>query len=204
VLNFLTTDNSEGIAPEVMPQVQYEYGSEHLLKPLPDDIHVTIEALVAEIRMDEEARIAEVQENLTYTGTLEALATGMVDDAAYEQATDELGDEWERKVALGMHLGLDYADTVNLDVDGTTVTYGRQEYIVATDDEADRLWNSELERYFDEFVEGEVPEHLRSYLDYDKWKSDARMEGRGHSLGRYDGYEYDETVDGTVYYIYKQ
>lgn len=29
------------------------------------------------------------------------------------------------------------------------------------------------------------------------------MDGRGHIISSYDGTEYDETVEGTTYYIYR-
>ena len=45
------------------------------------------------------------------------------------------------------------------------------------------------------------------YFDEEKWKRDARYDGRGHSLSSYDGAEYYETVffDGQNidFYIYR-
>ena len=48
---------------------------------------------------------------------------------------------------------------------------------------------------------------MRYYFDDEKWKRDARFDGRGHSLSSYDGAEHYETVffDGQNidFYIYR-
>lgn len=87
--------------------------------------------------------------------------------------------------------------------------YGSEEYLVVTDEEADELWNEDLENYIDECILHELPESYRQYFDREAWKSDARYDGRGHSLNRYDGNEYEETVyneygERKDYYIYRQ
>ena len=82
--------------------------------------------------------------------------------------------------------------------------YYNESYTVVTDEEADDLWEQELDNYIEECVMPEIPEHLRDYFNEDAWKDDARVDGRGHAISRYDGYEYEETVNGTTYYIYRQ
>ena len=84
------------------------------------------------------------------------------------------------------------------------------EYLVVTDDEADELWEQDLDSYLDECVMPEVEENMRRYFDREAWKSDARQDGRAHSLGRYDGNEYEirlEELDPdhyeTEFYIYR-
>jgi len=67
--------------------------------------------------------------------------------------------------------------------------HGKAEYQVLTDDEADILWDEYLENYIDECLE--IPEHLEFYFDREAWKSDAKMDGRGHSLSGYDGCEHE-------------
>jgi hypothetical protein len=79
---------------------------------------------------------------------------------------------------------------------------GRREYLVVTDEEADELWDAELESYLDE--PGIVPGADSPYFDRERWKSDARMDGRAHSLNRYDGGEDEVEVNGETYYIYRQ
>ena len=83
-------------------------------------------------------------------------------------------------------------------------SYYNEEYTVVTDDEADDLWEDELVNYIEQCILPEVPEFIQNYFDEEAWKRDARMDGRGHAISRYDGYEYDETVNGTTYYIYRQ
>lgn len=83
--------------------------------------------------------------------------------------------------------------------DGNLFEYGSSEYLVCTDSEADDLWDEDLENYIDECILHELPEAYRNYFDREDWKSDARMDGRGHSLNRYDGNEYE--VEG--FYIYQ-
>lgn len=91
------------------------------------------------------------------------------------------------------------------------------EYLVVTDEEADELWDQDLENYIDECLE--LPPQLENYFDREKWKRDARIDGRGHSLARYDGGEdkvrvelWERDEDGNLvevgdhetYYIYRQ
>jgi len=83
------------------------------------------------------------------------------------------------------------------------VEYENKEYWVLTDDEADEKWEEDLENYIDDCILYQLPEHYRQYFDRESWKSDARHDGRGNSLGRYDGNENEETVNGTTYYIYR-
>jgi len=78
-----------------------------------------------------------------------------------------------------------------------------QRYLVVTDEEADELWDEDLENYIDDCILPDVPEPTQSYFDREAWKRDAKMDGRGHSLGRYDGCENEETIDDVTYYIYQ-
>lgn len=94
-------------------------------------------------------------------------------------------------------------DNIVNDYDNVYSYYG-EEYEVLTDSEADDRWEEELDYYIEECIMPELPEHLRNYFDEDAWKSDAKYDGRGHSISRYDGEEYEETVNGTTYYIYRQ
>lgn len=77
------------------------------------------------------------------------------------------------------------------------------EYLVVTDDEANKLWDESLENYLNDCVYPELPDNMSSYFDDEKWKRDARMDGRAHALSSYDGNEEEETINGTTYYIYR-
>ena len=89
------------------------------------------------------------------------------------------------------------------ELDDNIVEYENKDYWVLTDDEADEKWEEDLENYIDECILYQLPEHYRQYFDRESCKSDARHNGRGNSLGRYDGNENEETVNGTTYYIYR-
>ena len=112
--------------------------------------------------------------------------------------------EQERKQALKQHLEhTDLNEMKICEYDETQIELNNgEEYLVLTDDEADDQEDEHLENYIDDCME--IPEHLMGYFDREKWKKDARMDGRGHSLSSYDGSEYEEEVNGTTYYIYRR
>ena len=83
------------------------------------------------------------------------------------------------------------------------VEYENAEYLVLTDDEADQRWDEDLENYIDDCILYQLPEQYRQYFDRESWKDDARNDGRGNSLNRYNGNEDYEDVNGTTYYIYR-
>jgi hypothetical protein len=76
-------------------------------------------------------------------------------------------------------------------------------YMVCTNEEADYKWEESLDSYLEECVYPELPDNMANYFDDEKWKRDARFDGRGHSLSSYDGNEYEEVVNGKTYYIYR-
>lgn len=84
-----------------------------------------------------------------------------------------------------------------------TYEYYGEEYIVATDEEADEIEDEYLDNYLEECIYPELPENLRFYFDDDAWKRDARVDGRGHIISTYDGDENYVYVNGTTYYIYR-
>lgn len=77
------------------------------------------------------------------------------------------------------------------------------DYLVLTDDEADERWEESLDSYIDDCILPELPGNLQNYFDSEKWKNNAKYDGRGHSLSSYDGNEYEEKVNGTMYFIYR-
>ena len=76
--------------------------------------------------------------------------------------------------------------------------YGREEYAIASDSEADSAWDQSLDSYISECIQPEMEKleagNLSAYIKFDDemWKRDARMDGRGHSLSSYDGEENEE------------
>ena len=78
-----------------------------------------------------------------------------------------------------------------------------KEYLILTDEEADEEWDLALENYLEEIIYAEIPSSVRCYFDEDRWKEDAKGDGRGCSIASYDGIEHEEEVNNTTYYIYR-
>ena len=138
---------------------------------------------------------------------LSKYATESLSEEATEAVNNMFGADAEKIVALALHLQIDFEEAQRIEVasyDDCVLEYGREEYLVCTDSEADDKWDAELENYIDECILPEIPEEYRNYFDNNAWKSDAKQDGRGHSLSRYDGDEDEQTVLGTTYYIYRQ
>lgn len=135
-------------------------------------------------------------------GTDDELVNGIPDDWIY---LDHDHDDAYRILALMISTGeWDLASMAVVSDDRRTVTVGRREWIVATDGEADDLWDEELQNVLDEVVLPGVPDQHRRYFDEAQWKEDAKVDGRAHSLARYDGHE--DCVETGVgdYYVYRQ
>lgn len=106
-------------------------------------------------------------------------------------------------LALAAHLGVDPDTIENEHGDTYTSTEEPGEYLVLTDEEADQMWDEQLESYIDDCILPQLPEAYRNYFDHEAWKRDARHDGRGHSLSSYDGNEHEEKIDGVWYFIYR-
>lgn len=100
-------------------------------------------------------------------------------------------DTTEKQRALAAFLQVEADEVSESRHDDNLFEYGREEYLVCTDDEADRVWDERLDSYLDDCVLPEVPENVQNYFDRDAWKRDARMDGRGHAISSYDGHEHD-------------
>jgi hypothetical protein len=111
----------------------------------------------------------------------------------------ELRADYDEPVlALADGLGEDPANITEErhDCYGLTVySIGRAEYAVGTDAEADEAWDQALDSYLEECVLPELPDFARSYFDEERWKSDARHDGRGRALASYDGNELELAGD---------
>ena len=118
--------------------------------------------------------------------------------------TNELTEKME---AVAILLGLDEEEKQELresSYDENIIEYYNEEYEVLTDSEADDRWDDELNNYIDECILPELPDHLQNYFDEEEWKRDARFDGRGHAISRYDGREEEIKINGTWYFIYRQ
>lgn len=123
-------------------------------------------------------------------------------DEEHQQAQAELDEEKEQDMQKAVEEMTDELDNITESY-GEYKYYG-EEYEVLTDSEADDRMDECLDNYIEELILPEIPDHLQNYFDEEAWKSDARMDGRGHIISRYDGCEYEEKVNGTWYYIYRQ
>ena len=102
--------------------------------------------------------------------------------------------DYEKVLALMQHDDCDWADAKSKIDNG--------DYKVFTDDEAEKEFEKSIENSVDDVMR-EIPEHLQQYFDRDEYISE-NFNDRGAQLNYYDGCEYEETVNGTTYYIYKQ
>lgn len=106
--------------------------------------------------------------------------------------------------ALSKHLGLQVVELKISSDDDCVIKKGQENYLVVSDDEADEKWEYELDYYLVEYIYPELDEKIKDYFDDEKWKTDARYDGRAHSLARYDGVENAITVnDYQTFFIYR-
>jgi hypothetical protein len=108
-------------------------------------------------------------------------------------------DEDEAKwIALAIHTE---AEHLEMEEDLSPCEYcdGSLRYLVLTDSERDDRVEEALEQLLDDCVEGAN----NPYFDREKWKQDALMDGAETLLASYDGEEYEEEVDGELYFIYR-
>lgn len=75
------------------------------------------------------------------------------------------------------------------------------EYLVLTDDEADKWERDGLEQLFEEMTH-EVPEYLKRFMDVDAYVEEYSG-ARGENISGYDGEENEQEHDGVTYYIYR-
>lgn len=109
-----------------------------------------------------------------------------------------------RERALAEFLGVDPEDLTSDRRDETCLSYGREEYLVLTEQEADDKAREYLASYVDDCILTEIPENLRSYFDDERWIADVlRYDGRGPQLASYDGEENEHFFLGDWYYIYR-
>jgi hypothetical protein len=125
----------------------------------------------------------------------------VVDGKAYEGNEEEKREQFKEYQEEGGIFDFagwceeDETEVADYDEDG--------DYLVLTDEEADERWEESLDSYLEECIYPELTGNLKCYFDEDKWKQDARYDGRGHSLSSYDGHEHEEKVGDETFYIYR-
>ena len=114
----------------------------------------------------------------------------------YESVIPDIidGDEdYEKIIALMEHTG-DTWDECDSNIGSS--------YEVFTDEEAEKEFVYRTDSRMEDVLE-QIPAYLRQYFDKEAYISD-NFDDRGSELSSYDGCEYEETINGTTYYIYKQ
>lgn len=131
----------------------------------------------------------------------------LVKELDQQKAIKLLSDfnEPKRILALDIELELTLDEVISHLVEGSNdvIEYGNQEYYVLTDSEADQKNDESIDNYIDDCIIPELPKHIQCYFDDERFKRDARMDGRGHNLAAYDGHENYQDVDGETFYIYR-
>ena len=139
---------------------------------------------------------------------LESDAVEGLDAIAYEGTEEDARAQFEADIDGTEEANIDanfrvfcsnnITEIEELEADDYTI-----DYMVLTDSEADDAWDESLDNYLEECIYPELSGNLKNYFDDDKWKRDARYDGRGHSLSLYDGNEHEETVCDETFYIYR-
>jgi hypothetical protein len=161
----------------------YKYGSAWLVNELPEDFEDNLNELMDAIEAEEEE---EKERPVT------------IDDISLFEDFSE--PETALAIALMLNLCVNEIEDIE---EGSNYRWTVQgvDYLAGNDAEMDEVWNEYLENYIDECLE--IPKEMGRYFDREAWKSDARMDGRGHSLNSYDGGEEEIKVNETYYYMYK-
>jgi len=135
-----------------------------------------------------------------------ALAEYIPEDLTDIDETINLNDfvEPDKVQALSQHLETHFSTIEETTYNDNSFEAEGSKWLVVTDEEADDLWEESLDNYLKDCVYPELPDNMQNYFDDEKWKENAKMDGRGHSLNRYDGSEYSEKVNDTYYFIYQQ
>ena len=137
-----------------------------------------------------------------------------------------------RILTLAKHLDVEPSDIEEARYGDNTYTYGRQEYLVLTDEEADEAVAESIKGSLWAFNATFISSHTKKGLssaavkalseaqaklcedandlvesmidDLDHFIKDAvAADGRGHFLAQYDGDEQEYTMDGVTYYVYR-
>ena len=157
----------------------------------------TIEEMTTELLSNYDERVIALAQYLDIDMEPDFNAEDYPTDEYSEEEIEQAMEEAIEEVANEL-------DNITNDYDNT-YSYYSEEYEVLTDSEADDRMEEELDNYIEECIYPEIKdEHLRNYFDEESWKSDARLDGRGHIISRYDGDEGEEKVGDTWYYIYRQ
>ena len=164
----------------------YKYGSGWITKSLPEDFEDELNDLLDEIESEEEEK-----------------SERPVEETDIDLFDDFNDSECALALALMLDLCINEIDDIVEERNNRWCVQGT-DYLAGTDEEMDEFWDEDLNNYLEECVYPDLPDHLRNYFDDEAWKSDARVDGRGHSLNHWDSSELSYCINSTWYYAYRQ
>jgi len=150
-----------------------------------------IESIITELELHEEFFVWQMRE-ATESMNNDTRLAGFYESNILES----LDEDTEKVFALMEHTGEHYEDCLS--------DYESENYLVLTDDEADEATEEYYIAYVNDIVLTEIPAYYRQYFDIDACVSYYSQDGRGYALNRCNGDEYQETINGTDYFIYQQ
>jgi len=164
---------------------------------------ITFEEYVAVLILVEQLK-AESIPDANEDRSIEEMAENSL-EGLWELIAEKGFSDPEKVIALALEENASLSDLdLITEEGGNRYSYGGREYLVCTDAEADDEHDADLDNYIDDCVLPELNKQYEKYFDRDAFKQDAQQDGRGHSLGRYDGNEIEQRVGKTDYYLYRQ
>ena len=170
----------------------YKYGTAWLARNLPANFRENLIEIINQIEEAEQERSERVQ----YADDEELIE--IVEEAGFT------GNDALNVAAAVKLFSLKQEDLESIEIDGNRITVQGTEYLAGDDDEMDQAWDEDLENHIDDCVLHELPECYRRYFDKESFKDDCRIDGRAHSLNRYNGSEESEEINETTIYFYRQ
>lgn len=179
----------------------YQYGSGWIRKDLPEDFIETLEVLCDALDTEEN----EHQGN--------PITESMIDEEFFIEKANELDITPEKLMAICLHCnitveGIEYIK----DEQGNNFRIEGQDYLVATDDEANTAHLEYIENLVDEcgmkaFPSARNPrvtQDLDGSIVVHAWEVHIPPSERGNSLASYDWRECEQEVNGETFYFYRR
>jgi hypothetical protein len=136
-----------------------------------------------------------------------AIVKSIPSDLRTEDESIDLDDflEPERVQALAEFLDCPLSIITESAYGGHVFSAEGSDWLVVDDNEADELWEEDLENYVEECILPDLNEMHRNYFDTESWIEDTKRNGdRGNSLNRYSGEEDSVEFEGITWFIYQQ
>jgi hypothetical protein len=184
----------ENLLVDILPNGDnFTYGEGWLTEELPEDIEYLVESIIEAIDEEEDERRGDT------------LISDLDEQDAYNIIEEVSDDDVDEIYAICLMFDLTANEIEDIAIEGNSrICVQGIDYLFGTDEEMDVAWDEALDNYLEECVYPELSGTLSQYFDDEKWKRDAKYDGRGHSLNRYDGGEEYVKVKGVDYYAYHQ